>query len=153
MKNVKKFAVIFLVVVLVLQCYLSVNVAAVGSSNTDVIEETSSVTDNAVSLIQIDETVMAPLSFFSQAGISTSWDSKNKKIQLQKGKDVLIISINSCESLFNGEKYKAPIAPKLIDGRTYVPVSFILEFFDGIMSIDDSNGEIYIHIKPSTEIE
>ncbi|MDO4793329.1 MAG: copper amine oxidase N-terminal domain-containing protein [Filifactor alocis] len=74
---------------------------------------------------------LIPLSFLSKKlGKKVNWDSKNKKVTVVTDKVKIVLFIGKKEALINGKKKLLDTAPEIINGSTYVPISFFAESFN-----------------------
>ncbi|MCL6479962.1 MAG: hypothetical protein K6T65_16465 [Peptococcaceae bacterium] len=75
-------------------------------------------------------TTLVPLrQIFESLGASVSWDAATKKIVAGKDSAVITLSIGSVEAFVNDKKITLNVPPKIVDGRTLVPLRFISESF------------------------
>lgn len=62
------------------------------------------------------------------------WNGKEKAVTIENNGESLVFYINKDKALLNGEWIKMPQEAKIIEGRTYVGVRFLSEFFDADVS-------------------
>lgn len=62
------------------------------------------------------------------------WNGKEKTVTIENNGESLVFYINKDKAIVNGQWKKLAQEPRLIDGRTYVGVRFLSEFFDAKVS-------------------
>lgn len=71
---------------------------------------------------------LVPLRFIGeQLGAEFEWDGDERKVTYTRGDDVIKLWIDQFEAEVNGENMTLDVAPKIVDGRTVVPLRFIGE--------------------------
>jgi len=98
-----------------------------------------------------DDRTMVPLRFISEAfGMKVDYDEENGEItvidRMPWGDDTVTLKSGekSCRAVFDGQSssYNMDTAPALREGRIYVPIRFISEMYERVVSYYD--GLIYI---------
>ncbi|NCO28029.1 MAG: hypothetical protein COS15_04620 [Caldiserica bacterium CG02_land_8_20_14_3_00_36_38] len=71
---------------------------------------------------------LVPFRFIGEAiGAQVSWDASKKAVGYVFGDMNITLTIGSTTAIVNGVKNKLDVAPKILSGRTVVPVRFISE--------------------------
>jgi len=71
---------------------------------------------------------LVPFRFIGDAiGAKIGWDSKKKEVSYVFGDMNIVLTIGSTTAIVNGKKTTLDVAPKILSGRTMVPVRFISE--------------------------
>lgn len=78
----------------------------------------------------VDGTTLVPLRFVSDAlGGEIGWNNAEKKVTLLRRQQLIDMWIGQEELIVNGEREAVLVAPKILNGRTMVPLRFISENF------------------------
>ncbi len=89
--------------------------------------------------------VMVPLrTFFEELGYDVAWNGKTKTAEASNGNNVITVKINSNEITYNKGTYSCDTVPRIISGRTLVPVRAISECTGCGVNRDDKTKTIYI---------
>ncbi|HEY9061209.1 MAG TPA: copper amine oxidase N-terminal domain-containing protein [Pseudobacteroides sp.] len=79
-----------------------------------------------------------------ELGYSVQWDNKTKTISALNENNTIILRINSIYAEVNGEDRILSVAPKIVSGRTVVPLRFVAECSGASVSWDQDNKTIHI---------
>ncbi len=83
-------------------------------------------------------------------GLDIKWDSKTKTVTfLSDGEFVTLITVDDNSYIINDEIVKLSSAPALQDDKIYVPVDFITDVLNGVVTTD-KDGNIIIYAKAGT---
>ena len=117
---------------------------------------TSPIVDNGRTLVPIR-------SIIEECGGTVSWNGDTQTVTLNYKNNEIKLIINSTIAYLNGEANTLDVAPKIINGRTLLPIRFIAEsfkfevFWDGDNSVititnnpDNSNAKIPVEWLSST---
>jgi hypothetical protein len=97
----------------------------------------------------IDGRTMVPMrKIFESMGATVEWENSTQKITAKKQDTTVIMQINSNVLSVDGNAITLDVPPKLVDGRTLVPVRAVAESFDIHVLWDD----IYKNVVLSTYI-
>lgn len=92
-----------------------------------------------------DGRTLVPLSFLSKKlGKKVNWDPKNKTVTVVADKLKIVLSIGKKEALINGKNKALEVAPEIINGSTYVPLSFFAESFNIPIRWDEKSRAVLI---------
>lgn len=84
--------------------------------------------DIKVTPILVKDTTFVPISAIIESfGGGAKWDNKEKKVTISYNNKVVELWLNKNEALVNGTKVNSKVAPKIISGRTMVPLKFVSE--------------------------
>lgn len=83
----------------------------------------------------IDGTTYLPVRFFCEAlDASVSWNNKTNTVSIKSGENNIVFSIGSSTAFINDNPVKINGEAMIINGKTYLPVRFIVESFGGKVS-------------------
>lgn len=83
--------------------------------------------------------VLVPMrSIFESLGASVNWDGKNNLITSIKGNTKIALQIGNKNMGLNGKLIALDVAPKIVSGRTLVPIRVISESFGYEVKWDNS---------------
>ena len=75
-----------------------------------------------------NDRILVPLrKIFETLGAIVFWDDETRTATALKGSNIIIIGIDDTKMLKNGEEITLDVAPKLVDGRTLVPIRAVSE--------------------------
>lgn len=96
-------------------------------------------------LIKSESRIIVPVRFIAQQlGAIVHWDNKKQEVYITLNDKVIILGINNNYAMINQNKVTFDSAAKLINGRTYVPLRFVLEALK--CSVDWDNYRYIVHI-------
>ena len=101
------------------------------------------------SFIYNDRTLV-PVRFVAEGlGMDVKWNQKNKTVTLTEKGNEILLKINDPYAYVNGKKQMLPdkVSPKLVNGRTIVPLRFVSETMGHKVSWDGNNSIAYIETK------
>lgn len=85
--------------------------------------------------ILADGVTLVPLRDIAEAlGAAVSWDEGAQSVKLQKGASEIRLAIGSTEAVKNGQPIHLEAAPRLMGNVTMVPLRFIGESFDALVT-------------------
>lgn len=88
---------------------------------------------------------LVPLRAISEAmGATVDWNSATRTITLYSGSKKIVLTIDSKKATINGKDYNIEAPPKIINGRTIIPLRFISEAFGAQVSWNESSRTISI---------
>ncbi len=64
---------------------------------------------------------------FEKLGAKVTWDAKKAQVGVVLDDKNILLTINKVDASINGKAFKMPIAPKIINDRTMIPVRFVAE--------------------------
>jgi len=89
--------------------------------------------------------VLVPMrSIFEAVGASVKWDASNNLITSTKGNTKIALQISNKNMGLNGTLVPLDVAPKIVSGRTLVPVRVISESFGYKVNWDSNKNHVYI---------
>ncbi|HEY9059999.1 MAG TPA: stalk domain-containing protein [Pseudobacteroides sp.] len=94
--------------------------------------------------IENGSTLVPFRAILEELGYVIEWDSKTSTINATKEDDSIILKINNKKATVNGVQQDMTVAPKVIDGRTVVPLRFISENSGAKVVWEPSEKKIYI---------
>ncbi|GEM_PF-3726641 len=96
----------------------------------------------------IEGTTMVPVRFVAEAlGFSVTWHAPIQVVWIEKGDRVVLLREGKEHAVVDGETWPLPVAPVLIEDRTFVPLRFVAEAFDleVIWNDRDASVSLYSH--------
>lgn len=95
-------------------------------------------------IIENGRTLVPLRSIFEAMGATVEWNQDTKTIvATRSGKKISLIVGNSTATI-DGKTLSLDVSPKMINGRTMVPVRFIGESFNAVVSWDNDNRTVNI---------
>ena len=74
-----------------------------------------------------DYSVVPARDVFEKLGAEVLWNAENEKVTVNYGSTQIILYINNTTAYKNGAAEKMPIAPKIINAKTMLPVRYVSE--------------------------
>lgn len=94
-----------------------------------------------------DNYCLIPLRALSEAlGFKVEWNNNDQKITIYKESDIIEFQIGNLFVINNGKSDFLPIAPKIINNRTMVPLRYISESLNMKVNYAEMSEEQYIWI-------
>ena len=81
---------------------------------------------------------------FESMGANVKWDGRNQKVDIKKDGRTMTLFIDSDTALFDGEAVTLEMPAKIKNGRTMVPLRFVMEAFDIGVDWDQSTRTVEI---------
>jgi len=77
---------------------------------------------------QEGRTVLVPLrDVLGALGAEMAWDGRNRSVNINRGRTSLALTIGSKTATINGARIQLDVAPRIVNGRTLVPLRFVSE--------------------------
>ncbi|MBR6728768.1 MAG: N-acetylmuramoyl-L-alanine amidase [Clostridia bacterium] len=80
-------------------------------------------------------------------GATVEWDGENQRVTVRLDDQTLIMTINKTMAGLNGRWVTMPIAPKIINGHTMVPVRYVGEKMGMVVDFDSQTDTVIINNK------
>jgi len=77
-------------------------------------------------------------------GASVGWNAEHQQVSVKMADCSLLLTINKTEVTINGRKETMPIAPKLINGYTMIPVRYVAEKLGMTVQFDNQTDTISV---------
>lgn len=84
---------------------------------------------------------------FEKMGITPVFNAQDQSITVQKDGITLRLKINSNEARVNNREERLEVPAMLVNGRTFVPVRFITEVFEGQADWDERQNMVILNIR------
>lgn len=98
----------------------------------------------------VDGVTLVPLRNIAEAlGAQVTYDDEQKAVTLRKDASEIRLAIDSTDAVKNGRPIRLEAAPRLIGNVTMVPLRFIGESFDALVTWDGSTRTVAIDSLPS----
>lgn len=81
---------------------------------------------------------------FARLGYAVRWDGENRTVLAVKGDRTIALPVDGKEALVDGEAVPLAVPPRVIEGRTYVPLRFVADQTGRETSWDGRLREIFI---------
>ncbi len=98
-----------------------------------------------------DYTLLPMRDFYEAIGATVSWNKETLTASSTKNGHVVELVINSKNAKVDGQNAFVPVTPLLYKDRTYIPLRFVSENFDGNVSWDQSQRMITIQLSDSQD--
>lgn len=97
-------------------------------------------------------TTLVPFrAIFEKLGLSVGWEQSTQTVTGQKDGLEIQLRIGSKTAYVNGKEKSLPVAPKVVQGSTLVPLRFVSEASGRNVAWDQATETIHIGGKPSIE--
>lgn len=94
-----------------------------------------------------DYSVVPARDVFEHLGATVTWNDSSKQVTVNYGKTKILMTINQTAVFKNGQKQNMPIAPKIINGKTMIPVRYVSEALGFGVHFDGTTDTISITTK------
>lgn len=78
-------------------------------------------------LIENGRTMVPMRAIFEALGAQVKWDERSKSVTCVKDDKKIVLTIGSNQAIFDSGSYTLETAPKIVNGRTLVPLRFVSE--------------------------
>ncbi len=95
-----------------------------------------------------DYSVVPARDVFEELGATVSWEAKTQKVTVQYKETKIVLKINEKTATKNGRREVMPIASKLINGKTMIPVRYVGESLGFDVGFDSATDTVFIKEKP-----
>ena len=82
--------------------------------------------NSTVPIVQNDRTLLPVRSIIEAIGCTVEWDG-GKGVTLNRGEDVILLTLGNKTAYLNGKAYTLDAAPVAVNNRTMLPIRFIAE--------------------------
>ena len=96
-----------------------------------------------------DYSVVPAREVFEAMGATVGWTAKTQKVTVKNDDTTIEITINQKTAKVNGETKTMPIAAKLVNGKTMIPVRFVAEELGFDVNFDSKTDTILIKTNKS----
>lgn len=98
-------------------------------------------------------TTLVPMrQIFEALGASVEWLPETKQVKSVSGETTIVLTINSNVAQVNGSDLSLLVAPKIINGSTYVPTRFIAESLGAKVDWDGATKTVIVNSDTPTQI-
>ncbi len=94
-----------------------------------------------------DYSVVPARDVFQTLGAEVKWNAESETVTVSMTGKTVKLKINSKIATVNGEAVSMPIAPKLINGKTMIPVRFVAEALGFAVEFDNKTDTVIIQGK------
>ncbi|MFS0837794.1 copper amine oxidase N-terminal domain-containing protein [Paenibacillus sp. 1P03SA] len=84
---------------------------------------------------------------FERMNLNVTWDEQTRTVKGEKGDTLIELQIDNPVAKVNGQFIKLPVAPKLKDGYTFVPLRFVSESAGAKVEWDPNRKDAMIYSK------
>lgn len=127
----KRIAILFCVLTMLLTttAYAKTMEFVIGSPEYSTVENAKKTSDKLLAspFIQNDRTMIPVRAITENFGSKVDWDGANRLVTIQKGEDIIILTIDSTTALVNGKETALDAPPCIVGDTTFVPVRFVSE--------------------------
>ena len=103
---------------------------------------------NTRPIIEDNRTLMPIRALIESCGGTVDWFEDEKKISIKFRKKDISLWIDQQKVLLNNRQLEMEVAPQLIDGRTFIPLRFVLEYFGMNIDWNENERKITISLGP-----
>ncbi|WP_162463203.1 stalk domain-containing protein [Paenibacillus psychroresistens] len=104
--------------------------------------------------INVNGRVLVPLrDIFEALGAKIEWDDTTKTVTAKKADVIITYKIGSLTGNRNNEIIEIPVAGKLVEGTTMIPLRFVGEALGTNISWDEHSQTVLVSSKVKTEVE
>ncbi|KAB2336763.1 copper amine oxidase N-terminal domain-containing protein [Cytobacillus depressus] len=96
-----------------------------------------------------DHLLLPMRDLYEAIGANVSWDTKSKTASAVKNGKTVALKVNSLVAQVNGKNISMNVAPLLYRDRTYMPLRFVSENFDGIVQWNQAKQKVEITLNDS----
>lgn len=114
---------------LILFCTLPVCAPVCGATEISVYVNGARLVTDVPPVIENDRTLVPLRAVAEASGASITWDETSQKVTLYSPDQTLVLYIGNCKAYKNNIEIILDVAPKIINGRTMVPLRFVAESF------------------------
>ncbi|GIO12585.1 hypothetical protein J19TS2_21400 [Cohnella xylanilytica] len=102
----------------------------------------------------IGSTTMIPVRVVTEnLGYKVDYDSKQKRVTVQNGRSVIVMTLNDSTVTVDGEAMKLPVAPTAISDTTLIPLRFTGEAFGLKVYWDNLAKSAFLYTPPKSGAE
>jgi len=107
---------------------------------------------NAPPVILDDFTMVGARDVFEALGAHVDWNEAMRLVYIAYGRDLVILQIDSAVAHLNNMPIMIDVAPRIIDGRTMIPVRFAAENLGFLVDWNPATRTVYVDapIQPPT---
>ncbi|MBQ4086835.1 MAG: N-acetylmuramoyl-L-alanine amidase [Clostridia bacterium] len=96
-----------------------------------------------------DYSVVPARDVFEHLGATVTWYGPDERVTVNMESTEIVLYINSKAAYKNGKVEPMPIAPKIINGKTMIPVRYVAESLGFEVTFDSKTDTILIHTEKS----
>ncbi|WGF37623.1 stalk domain-containing protein [Lysinibacillus capsici] len=131
--------------------------ASATSNNGIQIKNNVSITINGET-IQVNDPILNKSDFlllpmralYEAVGASVDWDKETLTASAIRNGKMVDLTIDSMTALIDGEEVAMDVAPFMYKDRTYMPLRFVSENFDGVVNWDEATQSVDITLSDET---
>ncbi|MEK5230759.1 copper amine oxidase N-terminal domain-containing protein [Lysinibacillus sp. FSL K6-0232] len=90
---------------------------------------------------------------YEAVGASVSWDKETLTASAYRNGKTVDLTIDSMKALVDGQEIGMDVAPFMYKDRTYMPLRFVSENFDGIVNWDEATQSVDITLSDDQPVE
>lgn len=107
----------------------------------------SKLTFDTVPVIEKGRVLVPMRTIFEALGAEVIWDGNSKSITSNKGETKIVLNVGSNKAMINDGSSTLEVPPKIVNGRTLVPLRFISESFGTEVLWDETKRRVSIASK------
>lgn len=135
---------VLLVVALIASLFAASNSFAAEEQKISVLVDGEAVVFTTEPFLENGTTLVPFRTIFTKLGLTIGWDQATKTATGKKEGLSIELQIGSKTALVNGEKKPLTVAPKVVNGETFIPLRFVSENAQKEVSWDGISKEVYI---------
>ncbi|MFB7157032.1 stalk domain-containing protein [Lysinibacillus sp. NPDC056232] len=102
-------------------------------------------------LSKADHLLLPMRALYEAIGASVDWSKENNTATAYRNGKVINLTIDSMTALVDGQEVEMDVAPLIYKDRTYMPLRFVSENFDGNVAWDPDTQTVTILLDDSSE--
>lgn len=95
-------------------------------------------------IIENNRTLTPMRTIFELLGCNVTWNNENQTISITRNDINIILTVDSNLTFINNERYILDVPPRIIKGRTFVPIRFVTESLGNTLAWDKEDNSIDI---------
>lgn len=95
-------------------------------------------------VIEQGRTLLPVRKIMEKMGAQVNWEQNTQTVSIQNGSNSISLKIGTRQAAVNGKMVKLDVAPKVIQGRTMIPIRFISENLGYKVQWDAARERVYI---------
>ncbi|MCR3956250.1 MAG: stalk domain-containing protein [Gudongella sp.] len=130
------FSLVLGLLLMILPYYATMSIAQEEEKPISIIVDGKEVMFDSPPIIEEGRTLVPLRAIFESLEAEVEWDPIDRKVTSTKGETTIVLYIGNTKATVNGETIIMDVPPRIINGRTLVPVRFITEAFGGDVKWD-----------------
>ncbi|WP_159881361.1 copper amine oxidase N-terminal domain-containing protein [Paenibacillus puerhi] len=130
--------------------YVSISEAAAENNVIPVYLDGNPVPFEVPPILENGTTLVQFRPIFERLGLAVGWDEASRTVSGKRNNLEIELVIDELEASVNKQSFELELAPRLVEGNTFVPLRFVSEASGAEVVWDGENSRIYMRSKPSS---